>query len=139
MSRKLVLIFTLSLLFRHFINAQYGQWTWMSGANSWNGGAVHGTQGVPSPLNTPGSFYEGCEWTDKSGNFWLYGGVVNGLSQTSEELWKYDPIIQQWTWVMGTTALSGLPVYGVQGVAAATNHPGGLGYAMLSWVDNAGN
>lgn len=115
-----------------------GEWTWMSGDNLAGQPPVFGIQGVPDPLNKPGGIYEGCEWTDLSGNFYLYGGLDYTFS-TEADLWRYNPTTNEWTWLNGPGGAGGAPVYGIRGVAAATNQPGERGYGMLSWVDNSGN
>jgi len=115
-----------------------GEWTWMSGDDIVGQAPVFGIQGVPDPLNKPGGIYEGCEWIDNAGNFWMYGGLDYNFG-TQADLWKYDPIANEWTWVNGPGGLGGNPVYGTKGVAAATNQPGERGYGMPSWVDNSGN
>jgi len=115
-----------------------GEWTWMSGDNIIGQPPVFGTQGVPDPLNKPGGIYEGCEWVDAAGNFWMFGGLDYNFA-TQGDMWKYDPSTNEWTWVNGTGGIGGTPVFGTKGVAAATNYPGGRGYGMLSWIDNTGN
>ena len=115
-----------------------GEWTWMSGDNIPGQPPVFGTQGIPDPLNKPGGIYEGCEWIDGAGNFYLYGGLDYNFN-TQADLWKYDPLANEWTWLNGPGGTGGNPVYGTLGVAAATNQPGERGYGMLSWVDNTGN
>src|SRR5205085_4350 len=78
------------------------------------------------------------EWTDKNGNFWMYGGVIN-LSSEDANLWKYDPINNLWTWMNGPGPGSFNSVYGIKGVPSATNQPGSRGWGGLSWTDTAGN
>ena len=70
------------------------EWAWMGGNNqevySRGGGpgenppcierGVYGTQGVAAPGNLPGSRNGSTTWTDRQGNFWLYGGV--GMDST---------------------------------------------------------
>lgn len=115
-----------------------GEWTWMSGDNLPAQPPVFGTLGVPDPANKPGGIYEGCEWVDQAGNFYMYGGLDYNF-QTKADLWKFDPVTNEWTWINGTGGVGGNPVYGTLGVAAATNQPGERGYGMLSWVDNNNN
>jgi hypothetical protein len=74
------LIFSLSLLTINLIAQTPGQWTWMKGTNAANPPATYGTQGVFAPANTPPGAYEGCNWTDLNGNFWLYGGLNESLT-----------------------------------------------------------
>ncbi len=78
MKKPLTILFLLHL--QYFITitiyAQGGTWTWISGDSMPNAPGVYGTQGVPSINNHPPAVYEPCEWKDKQGNFWIYGGVI---------------------------------------------------------------
>jgi N-acetylneuraminic acid mutarotase len=138
------------------------QWTWMGGNStitvpcSYPPGASHsgycgvagvyGTLGQASATNYPGSRFNAVTWTDASGNVWLFGG--NGRdSQNSpgylNDLWKYNPATNQWTWIAGNSTLGpsylAQPgVYGTQGTAAVSNTPGGR-WGAVGWTDAAGN
>ena len=114
---------------------QAGMWTWISGANTLGSPGVFGTQGVPSVNNHPPGLYEYCEWKDKQGNFWVYGGWDPSYS----DLWKYDPLSNEWTWVKGTGFTNQVPVYGTQGVPNPANTPGTRESAAATWVDTVGN
>jgi N-acetylneuraminic acid mutarotase len=116
-----------------------GQWTWMGGSSSTNQTGTYGTQGVASSANIPGARQSGASWTDKSGNFWLFGGVgidANGTSQYLNDLWKYSG--GQWTWVAGPVVGGQSGVYGTQGTGSATTVPGARQPAA-SWIDANGN
>ncbi|MEO5569735.1 MAG: kelch repeat-containing protein [Bacteroidia bacterium] len=115
---------------------QAGEWTWIKGDSIPNQAGSYGVQGVPSPTNNPPSLYEPCEWTDLNGNFWLFGG---GNLTVRNDLWKFNPLFNEWTWMKG----SGMPYdsgsFGIQGVPSPTNNPPALSWAMASWTDNIGN
>lgn len=129
-----LLVFT---LFNFHSIAQQGEWTWMSGANTINGTATYGTQGIPSVNNHPSGLYEACEWTDTSGMFWLYGG--SSQSFDAANLWKYDPNTNEWTWVKGPGNSYAAAVYGTQGVGSATNTPGSRGLGITTFTGKDGN
>lgn len=128
----------LMLLICSVSNAQLGEWTWVHGNSAPNQPANFGTLGVSSPTNKPAAMYEGCEWTDLNGNFWLYGGQITA-GNFYGDLWKYDPAINEWVWVKGPGFINPAPVYGIQGVPSPANNPGGRGWAPSSWVDNNNN
>jgi hypothetical protein len=113
-----------------------GQWVWKSGSSSTNYAGNFGTMGVASLTNAPPALYEAAEWTDLSGNFWLYGGMLTG--GFSDDLWRFDPISNEWTWMKGHHLNNQKQVYGVRGVAASTNSPG-MRFYSHSWTDLAGN
>ena len=120
-----------------------GEWTWVGGSNVGNQSGVYGSRGVADPSNVPGGREEMVAWTDKQGNFWLFGGwgvddtQANGAG-VFNDLWEYSPTSNQWTWVSGSNSSGEQGVYGQQGVAAAANVPGAR-YAGVSWTDASGN
>jgi N-acetylneuraminic acid mutarotase len=129
------------------------EWAWIGGrAGSGSGTSTHGvygTLGTPAAGNLPGARSGSASWTDSSGDLWLFGGKgydsVGALGELND-LWRYDPPTNLWTWMGGNNkgVLSfyssyGQPgVYGTLGVFAAGNIPGGRSNAA-SWIDNSGN
>ncbi|MCE3226909.1 MAG: Kelch repeat type 2-containing protein [Bacteroidetes bacterium] len=116
-------------------------WTWVKGPNTFNQGGTYGTQGVSSSANVPGGRYYSSSWIDNSGNFWLFGGM--GYSGSSilddlNDLWKYNPLTNEWTWMKGSTSVNQQGNYGTQGVPAAANVPGARHHGV-TWTDNSGN
>ncbi|HEY2400094.1 MAG TPA: hypothetical protein VGI23_07045, partial [Steroidobacteraceae bacterium] len=116
-----------------------GQWTWVGGSDTVNATGVYGTQGMSAKTNVPGGRFGPATWTDAGGNLWLLGGWVNlGTNQHWNDLWEYTPSSGEWTWVGGSNTPNATGVYGVQGMAAATNVPGGR-TAAATWTDAGGN
>ncbi len=111
------------------------EWTWISGSETANAVGVYGTQGVAGTSNVPGARIGAVSWADSSGNLWLFGGAANGYLN---DLWEFNPTNKQWKWISGSNAANAIGVYGTQGVAAASNVPGGRDYAV-SWIDSSGN
>lgn len=119
-------------------NPGTNEWTWMRGSTGGDSPGSYGTLGVASPLNDPSAREFMTSWTDDLGNFWLFGG--DGVSQTVAilgDLWKYDPLTNEWTWMKGPNTANNTGVYGSLNVAAATNLPGNRGLST-GWTDNAG-
>jgi hypothetical protein len=89
-------------------------------------------------------------WTDKSGNLWLFGGddgisseTVAGSVQTLvyglfNDLWKFNPSTNEWTWVSGSQTVDAVGVYGAEGVPTPANMPGSRN-GTVSWSDSSGN
>jgi gliding motility-associated-like protein len=121
-------------------NPRTGEWTWVAGSNTPSQPAVYGTKGVPSTNNLPPSMVRAIHWTDHNGIFWLYGG--NSSATTESDLWKFDPMTQKWTWINGNHTPTNYPafttVYGTKKLAAPTNTPGGR-IDAVSWVDASNN
>jgi N-acetylneuraminic acid mutarotase len=122
-----------------------GEWTWVSGSDTVgpeNGGpsGVYGTQGTPAPDTVPGGRYSAASWIDAAGNLWLLGGQgydSAGTNGALNDLWKFDPVAGEWTWVSGSTTAGAPGVYGTLGTQAATNVPGAR-FGIPSWIDASG-
>ena len=119
-------------------------WTWMGGSTTFYTSGVYGTRGVAAAGNIPGSRSVPTVWQDGSGNLWLFGGAgtdSTGATGYLNDLWKYNPTTNQWTWMSGSStggssAQSG--VYGTLGAPSAGNMPGGRDGAV-GWTDKSGN
>lgn len=122
-------------------NPATNAWTWVSGSSSPNASGSYGTIGVASTGNVPGARFGAVNWTNSSGNFWLFGGEgydSTGTVHQLNDLWQFNPATRQWTWVSGSTTGDAAGLYGKLGVAAPGNMPGGR-YGAFSWIDTAGN
>lgn len=122
-------------------NPLTNQWTWMKGSSTINPAGNWGTLGNFAATNTPSSRLIGHTWTDNSGFLWMYGGSgydSNYWTGTLSDLWKYDPAINQWMWVDGSSLRNIQPVFGSQNVLAASNQPGAM-EGGCSWKDSLGN
>jgi len=68
------------------------------------------------------------DWTDASGNFWLFGGVFFDLASGSvsyfNDLWEYSPTTGEWAWMAGSASQNQSGTYGTQGTAAPATYPG---------------
>ncbi|HWE86645.1 MAG TPA: chitobiase/beta-hexosaminidase C-terminal domain-containing protein [Terracidiphilus sp.] len=123
-------------------NPSTNEWAWMGGSITDPVG-VYGTLGTPAPGNIPGGRLGAASWTDKSGNFWLFGGIVvldaSGSESTLNDLWEFSPSANEWTWMGGSNSASQQGgVYGTLGTPAAGNIPGQRSGAS-SWIDANGN
>ena len=115
-----------------------GQWTWINGSITGNSAGSYGTQGSTAATNQPPSRQASVAWIDNSGNFWMFGGFTSGTNGFND-LWKFDPVATQWTWVSGSKGATSTPGnYGTQGIAASTNVPGAR-WLSAAWSDIHGN
>lgn len=134
-----------------------GQWTWLSGSNSYPNlaanlvGSNFGTEGVAAASNMPGSRSDAAAWTDAQGDLWLFGGqgiYGEGTNQQNllvtdvlfNDLWEFKPQIGQWIWFGGlqSSTSEALGSYGTRNVPSAGNQPGARDGAV-TWTDHAGN
>jgi N-acetylneuraminic acid mutarotase len=137
-------------------NPVTNQWAWVGGTNvapgcvaDWDdscGGIVippidgsNGTLGMPAATNIPGLFSAAASWKDKSGNFWAFAGTNGDFRSGSNDLWKFDPSSNEWTWMGGAsiTSFAVDGIYGTEGMAAAGNFPGSR-FGAASWTDSNG-
>lgn len=118
-------------------------WTLVKGTLLGEQPPVFGNQAVSNINSTPGCRYDAACWTDATGNLWLFGGTSLTSSHPApgliNDLWKYDPVVNTWTWMKGDTTI-GLQsgVYGTQNVPSSLNKPGARS-ASITWTDHSNN
>jgi len=134
-------------------------WTLLSGTTTVNkNGAYPATVGTGGAGFTPGGRQTAVLWADNTGKIWVFGGFgldstgTSGTTQTGSlqigailnDLWSFDPVAGQWTWVSGSNLANQNGVYGTQGIsnattnAAPTNVPGSR-WGSQGWVNPDGN
>jgi N-acetylneuraminic acid mutarotase len=119
-------------------------WQRVAGGSSTNGAAGSYVAQGANAGNWPGARAGAIYWTDKSGNFWMFGGrgldsTTNNADQYLDDLWEYVPGTG-WSWVGGpnTASTSSASYPATPGVTSAQNLPGGRAFGV-SWVDLTGN
>lgn len=113
-------------------------WTWASGSDLADQPGTYGTKGVPAPANVPGARGGAVSWIDPDGGLWLFGGFARPYSgPIFNDLWRFDPAANEWTWVSGSDAGAQTGVFGTKGVPDPANVPGSKSFAM-SWTDPLG-
>ena len=116
-------------------------WVWVSGSDTVNAPSVFGVQGSAAAGNIPAGRAGAVSWKDQAGNLWLFGGSIDnaaGSPSGPNDLWKYAPQSNQWTWVGGSMSSNAAGIYGTIGSAATTNAPGARDGAV-AWVDGSGD
>ncbi|MCB0782376.1 MAG: hypothetical protein KDC03_23045 [Flavobacteriales bacterium] len=101
-----------------------------------------GIPGIPDSLNRPIGTYESARWTGKDGKFWYFeSGYISAMNGSGwgADLWRYDPVLEQWAWVKGPAAPNFTGNYGVQGVEDPNNMPPARGFGAATWTDTTGN
>lgn len=124
-----------------------GEWKWVHGSNQTDQWGTYGTQGIAATTNVPGARWWAESWTDKSGNFWVFGGLgwdSQGSRGSLNDFWKYSD--GKWTWMSGSNLAAwavdggwtGPGIYGTKGAANPNNTPGAR-VAGSAWTDVSGN
>jgi N-acetylneuraminic acid mutarotase len=117
------------------------EWAWISGSNAGGQVGTYGTKGTADAANIPGARFSAVSWIDAQGLLWLFGGYgwdIDSGHVSLNDLWKYDPTTQQWTWVSGYGYGNGVATYGTLGTSATSNIPGAREDAA-SWLDSSGH
>jgi PKD repeat protein len=118
-------------------NIATNTWTWMKGSNTTGQPATYGVQGVEDPANTPGASCVYSAWKDLSGNFWMWGGESFFMGEDKNEMWRFNPVTNNWAWIGGNTVGNTNPIFGTQCVADSMNDPGGRFENRACWQDAA--
>ncbi|HYV94302.1 MAG TPA: kelch repeat-containing protein [Chitinophagales bacterium] len=120
-------------------NVATAEWTWVSGSNTINQNGVYGIQGVADTANNPGCRHEtSATWVSDDNSLWFFGGTGHNPGIFWNDLWKYDPSSDEWTWMSGSDSSNQLNNYGTIGVPSPSNHPGAR-YAYSKWRDSQNN
>jgi N-acetylneuraminic acid mutarotase len=141
---KAAVLFSLLLVYLPSSFAQTGTstfLTWMKGDNTIGQPGIYGTKGLPAEMNKPGARDFSATWRDNNGDLWLFGGYGHDARNQVgylNDLWKFNPSINKWTWIHGDSLIDQHSVYGQQGLAHENNKPGSV-YASVSWTDASGN
>lgn len=74
-------------------------------------------------------------WTDECNRLWVFGGTrYSDVSTVYNDLWRYDPVTNNWTWVRdGQTSAN----FGTYGVPSVNNRPHATAGAQR-WTTPAG-
>jgi N-acetylneuraminic acid mutarotase len=118
----------------------HNEWCWVSGSPVIDQAGVYGVKSASTDTTVPGGRLYAVSWTDKNGNFWLFGGVGSDATGTTvgalNDLWKFDG--RKWTWMSGDSAADQPGSYGVKSIQSGTNIPGSRKPAA-AWTDQSGN
>ncbi|MBX3730596.1 MAG: hypothetical protein KF858_15580 [Candidatus Sumerlaeia bacterium] len=112
------------------------EWTWVKGTSAAHAPGTYGIRGTPAIANTPGGRVSAGLWTGDSGSLWLFGSTGHdswGSLGWLNDLWRYNPAANEWTWMKGASTRDQMGIYGTQGVPHPENSPGGLA-GPVSWT-----
>ena len=117
-----------------------GLWTWVKG--SWDGNiqGLWGTKGVGTTATHPGVRETATAFTDENNNLLLLCGSYEAFYGRDQfnDVWKYNPTTNIWTWINGDSTANRNSVFDTQGILSPSSQPGGRGYCF-STADSSGN
>lgn len=100
-------------------------WRWIKGANIAGQYGNYGTKGVAATSNVPGSREDFFTWINNEKTY-IFGGT--GFSSSSQsylaDLWEYNSLTNNWTWISGSEFTQYPGTLGMMGVPASTNFIG---------------
>ena len=116
------------------------EWTWMKGPMTFGYSGSYGQRGVEDQSNNPRARVAATSWVDKSGKLWLFGGQGLSSQEVLNDLWSYDPMTNNWTWVHGPPGISQDPgSIGPVCVSADSLNPISRFECRVRWVDIEGD
>lgn len=123
-------------------NTTTKQWTWLTGTATLNQLGTYGVLGTAGAGNSPGARQYSSTWTDSAGDLWLFGGyvrtdVLSGSTAFANDLWKFNPVSNQWTWINGSDLTNQIGSHGSINVTSPSNVPSAR-YGAVSWKDASG-
>jgi N-acetylneuraminic acid mutarotase len=125
-------------------------WAWLSGSKYANSAGDYQTLLQPSASNQPSGRQNAATWVatpvvgHPSGQFVMFGGYgydSTGNSGALNDLWAYDPVSQQWTWLSGSNRANSFgtwPKDSSGNILVNTTAPSNVvsaRTAMAQWVD----
>jgi PKD repeat protein len=113
-------------------------WTWVKGSTSGTTAPVYGTMGIPSLTNTPGSRYNYAKWKDAQDNLWMFGGFGLSFYSPRNDLWKYNPASNEWTWMNGSNTSGDPGIYNSYCSPDSISNPKARFENRAVWTDGNG-
>lgn len=106
--------------------SQSNFWTWLGGSKLRNQFGNYGTKGVEASTNFPGGRRWLAHWY-AGGYYYLFGG--NGYGESTgpghlNDLWRFNPANNQWTWISGDKEINANGIYGTKLTPSVSNTPG---------------
>ena len=94
-------------------------WSKVIGTEKTNQKPSHGIKNQAGSGASPGSRSGSATWTDREGNLWLFGGVsyengANGKADYYNDLWKFETLSRQWSWINGSEKANQISSFGIE-------------------------
>lgn len=102
-------------------NIATNMWTWVKGPKTLNSAGTFGTKGVETANNNPPARLSFTKWKGKDGNFYVFAGGNNSISRN--DLWRYNPVTNNWTWISGSNSANNTGTYNAKCNPQPTEYP----------------
>lgn len=101
------------------------EWIWMKGPQNYNQPGNYGTKAVEDIANIPPGRSAYTTWQDTAGNFYLYGGINFFSWDVFNDIWRFNPVTNNWTWIAGDNFMGSSGKYDYQCQESSTVEPRG--------------
>ena len=115
-------------------------WTWRGGSDNTNNMGNYVSMGTATSIGNPSKRQNAATWVGKDGCLYLFGGQQtpsNNPLYLLNDLWKFNPNTNQWTWLSGSSNTNDSGNYGMKGIEATTNCPPSR-FGAQYWTDTTG-
>lgn len=117
-------------------------WEFLRGDQTLGPAGKYGTQTIPAQTNSIGGRSQAAYWKDSDGNFWVFGGYGTGKTMILgrlNDLWRYSPVANEWTWMKGADVIYQPSNFGeVPGRSEPQNVPSSRS-GVAFWADRFGD
>jgi hypothetical protein len=121
-------------------DTELNQWAYIRGQTTINPPSVYGVQGISDLENEPSGRMAHGFWTDDDGNFWMMGGKerqnLENQNWSFNDLWRYNPGSNEWTWMSGSTESGDAGYYGIKGQPNPLNCPPNRFENRANWSES---
>ena len=101
------------------------EWVYMGGPQFAFQVQNYGIKGIESPSNIPPSRSAYAHWKDLDGNFYMYGGIDFYTFDVFDDVWRYNIVTHNWTWIAGDDYVGALGDYSEYCISDNYSHPMG--------------
>ncbi|MCB9219243.1 MAG: hypothetical protein H6610_07275 [Ignavibacteriales bacterium] len=112
-------------------------WKWVKGGNVIDKAGIYGNLGQASSSNMPGSRWHGILEAIDNQTLILFGGYghdKNGSQGRLNDLWIFNIVSENWTWIDGEQVINQPGIYKDFGNSSPDTKPGSR-QDLMSWVD----
>lgn len=117
------------------------QWIWISGPEGPGNKGNYGVKNIEAATNRPPPRMDCSYWSDSLGNFYIFGGLSPSgvVDSFYNDLWKYNPSTNKWTWISGDSLPNAPGTYSQQCSDRKDNKPGARCFSSSRYTGGLNN